>query len=186
MERRSSRCSTPSQHGVALVRILASSNYFPSTSGGSNGRGRPRPRTSQPAVTPCNGSPPNRATIRIAAMPRLRRFPPGMSPSGASDSHTRSRIPGYRRALGEIVEASDVVHLHDCLYATKPRAFQNGAQDAAAGGDHPARHRGALPALDGAFHPGGGVPSPDRTHARTGRPRRLRERACTGSVSGPS
>ncbi len=106
------------------MRILASSNYFPEHVGGIERVAgdlvhalRARGHTVQwVAAEPSDY--PHRGNAEDAPIPawnvteRRLGFPYPLPD------------PRYRRALGEIVEASDVVHLHDCLYATNLVLFR--------------------------------------------------------------
>ena len=106
------------------MRILASSNYFPEHIGGIErvagdlvGALRAQGHTVQwVAAEPSNC--PHRGDAEDAPIPawnvteRRLGFPYPLPD------------PRYRRALSEFVEASDVVHLHDCLYATNLMLFR--------------------------------------------------------------
>ena len=106
------------------MRILASSNYFPEHIGGIErvagdlvGALRAQGHTVQwVAAEPSDY--PHRGDAEDAPIPawnvteRRLGFPYPLPD------------PRYRRALSELVEASEVVHLHDCLYATNLMLFR--------------------------------------------------------------
>jgi glycosyltransferase involved in cell wall biosynthesis len=106
------------------MRILASSNYFPEHVGGIErvagdlvhalrGRGHTvQWVAAEPSDYPHRGNAEDAPIPAWNVTERRLGFPYPLPD------------PRYRRALGEIVEASDVVHLHDCLYATNLMLFR--------------------------------------------------------------
>lgn len=106
------------------MRILASSNYFPEHIGGIErvagdlvGGLRAQGHTVQwvaaePSAYPHRGDAEDAPIPAWNVTERRLGFPYPLPD------------PRYRRALSEFVEASDVVHLHDCLYATNLLLFR--------------------------------------------------------------